>query len=194
MKIEIGDASPVKLQASRAIFSKSPRQLILESPQIAANSGHVSAHEATVFLSDENQVERILAEGDVEVESRKSDSGNQFGKMTGDRMDLLLTAHNTLRQAILTGNVRMEVSKSGELLANTGRAVLDFSSDNTVTNVHCDRGVNLQRIAKATSSSAKAQSFELTAPAMNLVISDGRNIQQAETFGASRILLRSSNR
>ena len=114
-----------------------------------------------------------------------------------DQADLELTGKQSLlRTATLTGNVHIEQIGFQPLQGDAGRAVLDFSGKNQLQKVHAEEGVRLtQQGASGTTLNANArtpQDFELTAPAMDFLVVQGRRLERAVTSGASQIIIASA--
>src|ERR1700675_2060046 len=60
----------VVIEAEHGIITNDPREIILDHPRLSRVDGTVQSDQAGFYLSRENQVERILATGNVTTESR----------------------------------------------------------------------------------------------------------------------------
>jgi lipopolysaccharide export system protein LptA len=176
---------PVEISANRLILSRTPRELVLDHPHFTEGPDHSDADKATVFLSQDNRLERVLVQGNVLVGSDRP----YAGKITAMQLELLAGTGNVIREATLLGNVHFENFAEGGIQGRAGRAVLNFNRRNILGDVHADRGVNLTQPADTKTSSA--QGFELTAPAMDFHLSDGRILRRAETIGVPQITISS---
>jgi lipopolysaccharide export system protein LptA len=171
---------PMSLTADRLTLSRVPRQLVLEHPHVIEGYQHSTADKATAFLSSENKLERVVAEGNLVIDSRRPGGG----KITAGEMELLVGQNNHLQHALLQRDVRLTSIAQGDTQATAGRALLHFSSQGKIKNVHADENVLLKQVP----ASENKQSLEITAPAMDFVMAgDGRLIRHAETAGPPKI-------
>jgi|SRR5271166_1876842 len=213
---------PASLSATRGRITREPRLIVLENPQLVRvsqvrgsldrstklqpgqghGSGTLQADEATFFLGPDNQVQRVLATGNVNAESAAQDP--EAMRARADQAELLLTGkQNLLRTATLTGNVHAERSGSQPMQGDAGRAILDFRGQNELQKVRAADGV---RLAQHAASAAKAapeisttqtsttqtstpQDFDLKAPVVDFFIAEGRRLDRAETSGAAQITI-----
>src|SRR5262249_49377944 len=78
--------------------------------------------------------------------------------------------------------------------ASAGKVLLRFAGQQLLQTVHAEEGVRLTQKkstlnASLAAQSADAQDIELTAPAMDFAVQDGRLIQNAETDGPPQIVI-----
>ena len=87
----------------------------------------MQSEEATFFLGPENEVQRVLATGNVNAESSGDDADQVHAR--ADEAEMLLTSkQNLLHTATLTGNVHVERIGSQPMQGDAGRAILDFQA------------------------------------------------------------------
>src|SRR5262249_29783395 len=195
--IELGPEASV-LEAKRGIITNDPRQIVLQQAQLRRASGTVGANQATFYLGPENHVERVLAAGDVTADmrsvSRRSDRAAKSSEVHGraDQAEFLLPGgQDRLQTATLSGNVHFEELGAQHLMGEAGRVIFDFAGENELQKVHAIEGAHLaQKVGKASPTSAKdssPQNFDLTAPAIDFTVADGRVLKQAVTSGAARV-------
>jgi len=190
------------LFASHGRITRDPREVVLENPHLDRQGGMLQAEEATFFLTADNQVERVLASGNVNATSATGVADQTRAR--ADEAELLLTGkQNLLHTATLTGNVHAERGGSQPMQGDAGRAVLDFRGQNQLQKVHASDGVRLaQHAARTNPSTADAskagalavesstpQDFDLKAPIVDFLIADGRRLGRAETSGAAQITI-----
>jgi lipopolysaccharide export system protein LptA len=214
--VVINGQSAATIEASHATITNEPRQVVLENPRVRATGGTLQADQSTFYLSEQNEVERILATGNV-VADTLAVKGKPFVKRSGatqvarrsadvvheapaemharsDSAEFLLTgARDLLRTAILSGNVHAEQTGAQSMQGEAGRVVLDFAGKSQLQSVHATENVHLtQRTeAKPTSSAnAAAQDFELASSAVDFTVK-GHILTRAVTGGAARITLAS---
>jgi lipopolysaccharide export system protein LptA len=176
--------APATVTATRAVFVKNPRQIVLDHPQLTQASEQVRSEKAALFLRDNNTVERILATGDVEGETSSP------AQLRAEQADLLIGDKSRLQSAVLTGNVELNAEGPRPFLANAGRVTLDFSERNQIRRGHATENVKLiERPPTSPSAQNDAQTIEISAPAMDFSIADGRRLDHAVTNGAAQITI-----
>ena len=192
IEVSFAGLTPMSLTADQAAISKTPRRLVLDRPHIVLGSDRSEADRATVFLSPDNKLERVLAEGNVHA---RSDRDESFEIRT-EQLELLMAGEPAvLARAVLSGDVRFETSDANGIRGKAGRAILDYQHSKTLKAVYADQGVTLTQHPRASgklASKKSTQDFELSSPAMNFYLADGRLIQRAETSGPPRITLSST--
>jgi lipopolysaccharide export system protein LptA len=181
-----------KLFATQGVISREPREIVLDHPRMERESGTLQSEEATFFLSPENEVQRIVATGNVNAETTAQDSGKM--KARADAAELLLVSkQNLLRTAILTGNVHAERIGDQPMQGDAGRVVMDFLGQNVMQKAHASEGVHLaQRGATSKSPTADGsgpQDYDITAPVIDFLVADGKRLDHAQTSGAAQIAI-----
>jgi lipopolysaccharide export system protein LptA len=169
------------------------------------------ADKGVFYLGPENQVERVLATGDVTTQTRLSDTNRSRRaanvkatsavqppapqmRSRSDQAEFLLEGkQDLLRTATMTGEVHIEQTGSQPMQGDAGRVVLDFTGQNQLQKVHALDGVRLtQKTVAASQSTPKniatgPQDFELVAPIIDFTVAQGHILQQAVTSGAAQI-------
>jgi len=117
--------------------------------------------------------------------------------MTGDRA--------TLHTAVLSGNVQIESTGRHNIQGNAGRVILSFSGKNRLDKIHAEEGVKLAQhqappqtttapnTATSNALGTNAQDLEITAPAMDFFVQNGKRINRAETSGTAQIQILQAN-
>ena len=191
IEVSFAGLTPISLRADQAAISKTPRRLVLEHPHVVEGSELSEADTATVFLSPDNQLERVLAQGNVLVRSDRV----QSIEIRAEQLDLLMAGEPAvLARAVLSGDVRFETSDANAIRGHAGRAILDYQHSKTLKAVYADQGVTLTQNTGSSRKSGSiksvtSQKFEISSPAMNFFLADGRLIQRAETSGPPRITI-----
>src|SRR4030081_2063631 len=178
-------ANACEIRAVQGVVTNEPREIVLDHPRLERDGGTLWADGATLYLGPENNVERVLARGNVnaekEMEAKQKSAGpsnnsssaraslanqkkppeqEQSSQMRArsDEGELLLTGNeNQLEKAILTGNVQVERIGFQPMQGNAGRAVLDFGGENQVQKVHASDGVRLAQQADTNEAAAKTE-------------------------------------
>ena len=84
VRVTLSGLSPISITAAKLTLSRNPRTLVLEHPQMTESSEHSQADKATVYLTQDNKLERVFAQGGVLIESDRPDGG----KITAGKLEL----------------------------------------------------------------------------------------------------------
>jgi lipopolysaccharide export system protein LptA len=201
----------VHLTAQRGLISKQPRQVFLTGVRMTRERQQMQSDQATFFLREDNTVDRILAEGEVQTElhGRVSSDSKAAASETharSDRAELWLTGtRNLLTTAILSGNVQLNSLGAQTADAAAGRVTLHFAGragQQMLETVHAEDGVRLTQknnqkgaveaspaLASVAKGGSQNQDVEMTAPAMDFIVKDGRLLERAETSGPPQIVI-----
>jgi lipopolysaccharide export system protein LptA len=189
--IDVAQPQRSHLTAERGVVTKDPRQIVLSHPRLTRKQQTSWSDKATVFLRADNTVDRVLAEGDVHSEVR----GRSEARAKSEHAEIFLTGpRNQLRQAEFSGNVHLSSFGAQPAEADAGHVVLHFGAQQVLETVHAEEGVRLveSKISAPAvaggptgAGQAGAQDLEMTAPAMDFHIAEGRRIESAETAGPS---------
>lgn len=199
VQIHATGPEPADITASRGLISKDPRRAVLDGVHVVRAGGTVDADHVTVFLREDNSVERVLALGNVRLS--KPGSGTSM-LASAPRGDLVMTERSSLRSATLSGGVSLVATGDRPMQSSAGRVLIDFGSGNKVDKVHAVENVRMvQRPPESGSSSPGAlarnqgkdrsqpQTVELDADTMDFLVKNGSVLQSAETSGAAQIVL-----
>jgi lipopolysaccharide export system protein LptA len=198
--VALGGPQAGTLVATHGRVTHDPHQVVLENPRLERANGTMQSEEATFFLGPENEVQRILATGNVNAESSGDDAGQMRARADEAEM-FLIGKQNLLHTARLTGNVHAERIGSQPMQGDAGRAILEFVGRNELKKVHATDGVHLaQHPNSSTAPAANAsehasqrdsepQNFDLTAPTVDFFIADGNQLDHAQTSGAAQITI-----
>ncbi|MFZ3266010.1 MAG: LPS export ABC transporter periplasmic protein LptC [Terriglobales bacterium] len=204
--VEVSVAGPKssRLSADSGVITKAPREVMLSHARMTRRGEQVRSEHATFFLRGDNTVERILAEGDVEAELH----GSSDAHARADRAELMLTgARNQLTTAVLSGNVQLATQGEQPSEGSAGQVTLNFGGQQILQTVHAAEGVRLAQKRQSVRRTAPTptallaggthvvvgkgagQDIEMTAPAMDFLVKDGRQLELAETSGPPQIII-----
>ncbi len=209
------------LQATRAVVTKEPRQVVLEAPRLVSSEQKFQARRATLFLRDDNTVDHVLASDDVQMQITGK---SPVQARAAEAAFTVNQGQDGLSRAVLHGDVQIEAGGERPRRVNAGRVQVDFSARNQVSKVHAEENVRLaegvappgasaataagiapngvsgaagvpaRRSGLDARSSKTSQEFEITAPAMDFFfVAKGRGLDRAETAGAAKITIVPSN-
>ena len=180
-------ATPARLTAIHGTITKNPRVVELDLPRSQNGARHASADKGTIYLRQDNTVDRILASGNVRVESEESGSA----KVQSNQVELLMAEkQDNLRSATFSGDVRMENSGPQPMQGSAGQVVLNFTGNNVLNTVHSQDNVRLMQHQQPATAKASAQDIEITASAIDFFVAAGRRLRRADTSGSAQIALR----
>jgi lipopolysaccharide export system protein LptA len=190
--VTLGGQDAATLLATHGTFTRTPHVVVLDHPRMERAGGTLQAEQATFFLGPDNEVQRVLATGNVNAESAGQETDQMRAR--ADQAELLLTGEkNRLHTATLTGNVHVERVGSQPMQGDAGRALLDFSGPNQLQKVHASDGVRLAQHPTSshptTANVSPPQDFDITAPVIDFFVADGNRLDRAETSGAAQITI-----
>ena len=191
--VALGGSNASTLLATHGTIARAPRQIVLEHPRLVReDKSVVESDEATFYLGPQNEVQRVLATGNVNAEATGNDADPMHAR--ADEAEAVLTGtQNLLRTATLTGNVHVERNGSQPMQADAGRAVLDFVGQNELQKVHAADGVKLAQHATSARpggpNSSPPQDFDITAPVIDFFVAEGKRLDRAQTSGAAQIVI-----
>jgi lipopolysaccharide export system protein LptA len=180
--------------AAKAIISKNPRNVTLEHVHATSDGKTSDADKVDLFLKENNTVERAQASGNVHVHDEDEGKSKQAADLRANQLNLQMNSRGKgLLSAVFTGNVEMtsvsdQKGSVQQMHMSSGRATLKFTGKDTLTSIHADENVRVLE-HQDPEQNKNGQDVELAAPAMDFVVSNGRLLQRAETFGAPQIAI-----
>ena len=191
------------IEAEHGVITNDPREVVLDRPHLDREGSLLEADQAIFHLGEDNNVESVRATGNVIAENRvatgaaKPQAGQAPEIRThSDEAELLLTGkRDFLKTAVLTGNVHVEQSGVQPIQGEAGRVVLEFRGQNQLRKVHALDGTRLTQKAtggKQPTAGSGPQDFELSASAIDFDVAEGHILNRAETSGAAKITISSS--
>jgi lipopolysaccharide export system protein LptA len=206
--IELKGPEAAIIEAVRGTVTNDPRQIMLENPRLTRGSGSMQADHATLDLSPENHVNRVLATGNVIAVARTApakaagpvDQNDAKSRATetdaraNEAEFFFVKDEDLLHTATLRGSVHIEQSGPQPLEGDAERVILDFAGQNQLQSVHAldgthlmQRGVQNQTAGK--SGHSNQQDFDLRSPAIDFTVADGHILRHAVTSGAAEITI-----
>jgi lipopolysaccharide export system protein LptA len=183
--------TPTRLNAVSGVIAKLPRQIDLQAPHLVHGPELLDAHHGTVFLRSNNTVDRALAAGNVHIQVH----GRSQLDARSEKAEIFLNSdHATLAKAVLSENVRVDSSGQQSANGTAGRLILNFTGQNLLASARAEDNVKLIRHRTPTSSGGNepadqtsAQDVQITAPAIDFVVAQGRSLKSATSSGAAQI-------
>src|SRR5579863_1804713 len=171
VRLEMSGADPSTIEAASGLITGEPRIVLLDRPNLLRGDETLQADRAKMFLTAENVVERITAEGNVQAKVDQAEKEKATGsgrkpakrqskqqqtkqqqieetRVNADKAEILLTGkQNQLRTATLTGHVEFERAGAQPMQGTAGRVVLDYSGQNQLQKLHAIDQVRLTQNA-----------------------------------------------
>ena len=180
-----------RIVAAHGVMARDPRAIVLDYAELQRPSGTIQAEQASFFLGPDNNVERVLATGNVTAQSAGIESDSMRAR--ADQGEMFLSGkQNLLQFATLTGNVHVERTGTKPVQADAGRAVLDFTGKNELKKIRAEEGVRLFEHGASTEDGAKRssqQDFAIAAPVIDFFFLRGNRLDHAQTSGAAQITI-----
>jgi lipopolysaccharide export system protein LptA len=164
LHVVLSGVNAAVIDAEHGVITNDPRQVVLERPHLVRSTGTMQADQATFYLGSDNNVERVLATGNVTTETRgpmakpaRSSARIEHASETHARSDqaefFLEGKRDLIRTATLTGNVHFEQAGAQSMQGDAGRVILDFAGQNQLQKVHALDGARL--VQKAAGDAGK---------------------------------------
>jgi lipopolysaccharide export system protein LptA len=195
------------IDADHGEMTNDPREIVLDHPRLQRTGSTMQSDRAVFHLTPDNNVESILASGNVLTETRLKPQPARAQDPTeirtrADEANLSLTgSQNLLRTAVLTGNVHVEQLGARPMQGDAGRVILQFAGQNQLQSARATDGARIFQKAITASATASApgqsgrasamQNFELTAPTIDFRMAEGQHLEYAETSGPPTITISS---
>ncbi len=196
------------IEADHGFITNDPREIVLDHPHLTREDGMLQADQAVFYLGSENEVEKVLATGNVTSETRTAEASrsrsaeNQTSsqpsemRSRADQAEFLLEGKgDLLRTATMSGSVHIEQTGPQPMQGDAGRVILDFTGQNQLQRVHALDGVRLtQKGAPGNTPAAKGaasgpQDFELTSTIIDFTVARGHILKHAVTSGPAHITI-----
>lgn len=189
VRVLLTGASSATLTADHGTISKDPRVVVLDRAHFVDATDKSEAQQAKLYLRPDNSLDRVVATGDVQIDT----AGRQVTHTRSEQLELFMTddaRNQTLRTAVLTGNVHSEIASDQPMQGEAGKAIVDFTAKNVVSKVHASENVKLTHHPKANQQNSNAQDTELASNAIDFFLADGQRLKRAETLGPGQITMR----
>ena len=183
VRLKTAGPDSADISAQHGLITKDPRRAVLEVVHVQKQRGSLDADRLTLFLREDNSVERMVASGDVRVHDGRG------GSVLAPAAEASVTG-NILRGAVLSGGVTFEQGGPSPAHGRAGRIALDFGARNQLTQV---RALDEVRIAEQQKSGGRSpQVVEIAAAGVTSALAGGK-LDKAQTSGASQITIRPLN-
>jgi lipopolysaccharide export system protein LptA len=162
-----------------ATITKNPSKVMMQSARVEEPQRVISADKVTVFMSDNNDIERIVGSGNLHAES----TGAKAFEVNAPEGELQMAGANQAHSGVLSGGVTFANKGDSPAEGKAGKVLLFFAGNNRLTKARAQDSVQLKQ-----GPSGKSQ--ELHAVAMDLSVKDGRTLEKAVTSGGPAEIVR----
>jgi lipopolysaccharide export system protein LptA len=167
VQVKISGDAPSTIEASSGLITGEPRIVLLEHPNVLRGDETMQSDHAKLFLTADNNVERIIATENVRAQLNQAASASSPARgkqrhpkaaaasgaaqkptpdteVHSDEAEFLLTGkQNQLRTVTLTGHVELERTGAQPMQGTAGRVILDYAGQNQLQKVHALEHVRL---------------------------------------------------
>ena len=158
------------LAAQSAAISKAPRTIVLYDAHLEQPPRTIAAQKLSLFLNDDNLVERIIGTGNVEA----SATGPRGFEMAAPQGEVVMVGNNVPRSGTLSGGVTFQTRADAPAQGKAGRVLVSFRPNGTVSKARAEDAVDLTQ-----GTAAKSQ--QVKAPALDLFVKPGNILEKAIT-------------
>jgi lipopolysaccharide export system protein LptA len=182
IQLAFTDPTPATLTAAHGVITNDPKKVMLQNTRMQRETQGVETDQVTILLRADNNVDRVLADGNVRMHS----TGARPGTVRADHAEVVLgEARGEVRAATLSGHVDVQNADARAAQASAGNVSIEFAANNIVTRVRADQGVKL--VQRQKTEAASSQDVQVTAPAVNFFLAGGRRLSRAETSAGAKI-------
>jgi lipopolysaccharide export system protein LptA len=169
----------VTITGQSAIITKNPSKVVVQSARVEEPQRLTSADKVTVFMGDDNDIERIVGSGNLHAES----AGAKAFVVNAAEGELRMADANQARSGVLSGGVMFAGKGDTPAEGKAGKILLTFGGANRLTKARAQDSVQLKQ-------GPAGKSQELHAVALDLSVKDGRTLEKAVTSGGPAEIVR----
>ena len=162
-----------------AIITKNPSKVVMQSARVEELQRVISADKVTVFMSDDNNIERVVGSGNLHASS----TGAKAFEINAPEGELEMADANQARRGVLSGGVTFASKGDSPAEGKAGKILLTFGAENRLTKARAEDSVQLKQ-------GPAGKSQELHAVALDLSVKDGRKLEKAVTSGGRAEIVR----
>jgi lipopolysaccharide export system protein LptA len=167
------------ITGQNATITKNPSKIVMQSAKVEELQRVISADKVTVFLNDDNNIERVVGSGNLHASS----TGAKAFEINAPEGELEMAGANQARRGVLSGGVTFLSKSDSPAEGKAGRILLTFGGGNQLTKARAEDSVQLKQ-----GQAGKSQ--ELHAVALDLSVKDGRRLEKAVTSAGPAEIIR----
>jgi lipopolysaccharide export system protein LptA len=179
--VRLTSTSPRKatITGQSATITKNPSKVVMQSAKVEELQRVISADKVTVFLGDDNNIERVVGSGNLHAVS----TGVRAFEVSAPEGELEMADANQARKGVLSGGVTFASKGDSPAEGKAGKILLTFGSGNRLTKARAQDLVQLKQ-------GPAGKSQELHAVALDLSVKNGRRLEKAVTSGGPAEIVR----
>jgi lipopolysaccharide export system protein LptA len=179
--VRITSTGPRKatITGQSATITKNPSRIVMQSAKVEELQRAISADKVTVFMGDDNNIERVVGSGNLHASS----TGAKAFEINAPEGELEMAGANQARRGILSGGVTFASKGNSPAEGKAGKILLTFAADNRLSKARAEDSVQLKQ-------GPAGKSQELHAVALDLSVKDGRRLEKAITSGGPAEIVR----
>jgi lipopolysaccharide export system protein LptA len=179
--VRITSTGPRKatITGQSATITKNPSRIVMQSAKVEELQRVISADKVTVFMDDDNNIERVVGSGNLHASS----TGAKAFEINAPEGELEMAGANQARRGILSGGVTFASKGNSPAEGKAGKILLTFAADNRLSKARAEDSVQLKQ-------GPAGKSQELHAVALDLSVKDGRRLEKAVTSGGPAEIVR----
>ncbi|MGH9634525.1 MAG: LptA/OstA family protein [Candidatus Angelobacter sp.] len=179
--VRITSTGPRKatITGQSATITKNPSRIVMQSAKVEELQRVISADKVTVFMGDDNTIERVVGSGNLHASS----TGAKAFEINAPEGELEMAGANQARRGILSGGVTFASKGNSPAEGKAGKILLTFAADNRLSKARAEDSVQLKQ-------GPAGKSQELHAVALDLSVKDGRRLEKAVTSGGPAEIVR----
>ena len=162
-----------------AIITKNPSKVVMQSAKVEEAQRVISADKVTVFLNDDNNIERVVGSGNLHAVS----TGAKAFEVNAPEGELEMAGANQARRGVLSGGVTFASKGDSPAEGKAGKILLTFGRGNRLIKARAEDSVQLKQ-------GPAGKSQELHAVALDLSVKNGRKLEKAVTSGGPAEIVR----
>ena len=182
VKINSLEKQGSSLAAQSATISKAPRVIVLYAAQVEQPPRTITAQKLSLFLNENNFVQRITGSGRVEA----SAIGPRGFEMAAPQGEVEMVENNAPRSGMLSGGVTFQTRGDAPAQGKAGRVLVSFRPNGTVSKARAEEAVDITQ-------GTAAKSEQVKAGAIDLLVKPGNILEKAITSaGPAQIIFHES--
>jgi len=162
-----------------ATITKNPSRVVMQSAKVEESQRVISAEKVTIFMGDDNNIERVVGSGNLHAVS----TGAKAFEVSAPEGELEMAGANQARRGVLSGGVTFVSKGDSPAEGKAGKILLTFGAENRLTKARAQDSVQLKQ-------GPAGKSQELHAVALDLSVKDGRRLERAVTSGGPAEIVR----
>ena len=161
-----------------ATITKAPSKVVLHAARVEDPSRTVSADTLTVFMRSDNNVDRVVASGNLHAVT----TGPKALEVSAPEGELSMADANQARSGVLSGGVTFASKGDSPAEGKAGKIFLTFAGENRLSKARAQDSVQLKQ-------GLAGKSQELHASAVDLSVLNGKKLGKAVTSGGPAEIL-----